>query len=62
MKQIHHWSGGEYHPGASGRSGIVFDPATGVQSGALDLASVADIDFAVATHPFADHGKSITGR
>jgi malonate-semialdehyde dehydrogenase (acetylating)/methylmalonate-semialdehyde dehydrogenase len=49
MKQIHHWIGGAYHPGASGRSGVVFDPAAGVQSGALDLASVDEVDFAVAT-------------
>ena len=49
MKQIHHWIGDEYHSGASGRSGIVFNPASGVQSGSLDLASVDDVDFAAAT-------------
>ena len=43
MKQIHHWIGGDYHSGASGRSGIVFNPASGVQSGSLDLASVDDV-------------------
>ena len=49
MKQIRHWIGGDYHSGASGRSGIVSNPASGVQSGSLDLASVDDVVFGVAT-------------
>ena len=34
--------------GTSGRSGPVFNPATGVQTGAVDLASVEEVDAAVA--------------
>ena len=49
MKQIHHWIGGQVHVGASGRTGVVFDPATGVQSGAVDFASIDEVDFAVQT-------------
>src|SRR5258706_7868527 len=48
MKQIDHWVGGTYVPGASGRTGSVFDPATGEQSGAVDFASVDEVDKAVA--------------
>jgi malonate-semialdehyde dehydrogenase (acetylating)/methylmalonate-semialdehyde dehydrogenase len=46
-KRITHWVGGAPAPGASGRSGPVFNPATGVQSGVVDFASVEEIDAAV---------------
>ncbi len=49
MKQIHHWIGGASHPGTSGRSGVVYDPAAGVQSATVDFASIAEVDLAVAT-------------
>ena len=49
MKQIHHWIGGAPHPGTSGRSGVVYDPAAGVQSATVDFASIAEVDLAVAT-------------
>jgi malonate-semialdehyde dehydrogenase (acetylating) / methylmalonate-semialdehyde dehydrogenase len=48
MQQIHHWIGGAYVPGSSGRTGKVFNPATGIQTGEVALASVADVDSAVA--------------
>ncbi len=48
VKLIHHWIGGQVYEGQSGRSGPVFNPATGVQSGSVDLASVAEVDAAVA--------------
>jgi malonate-semialdehyde dehydrogenase (acetylating) / methylmalonate-semialdehyde dehydrogenase len=48
MKQIDHWIGGTYVPGASGRTGSVFDPATGAQTGAVAFASAAEVDTAVA--------------
>jgi len=48
MKQIDHWVGGTYVPGASGRTGSVFDPATGAQTGAVAFASAAEVDAAVA--------------
>ena len=47
VTRIPHWIGGKRVDGTSGRSGPVFNPATGVQSGAVDLASVEEIDAAV---------------
>jgi malonate-semialdehyde dehydrogenase (acetylating)/methylmalonate-semialdehyde dehydrogenase len=46
-KRITHWIGGAPSPGTSGRSGPVFNPASGVQSGVVDFASVEEIDAAV---------------
>ena len=48
MKQISHWINGAVVTGTSGRSGAVFNPATGVQSANVDFASVDEIDAAVA--------------
>jgi malonate-semialdehyde dehydrogenase (acetylating)/methylmalonate-semialdehyde dehydrogenase len=47
VKAINHWIGGKRQEGASGRTGPVFDPATGVQTGAVDLASADEVDRAV---------------
>jgi malonate-semialdehyde dehydrogenase (acetylating)/methylmalonate-semialdehyde dehydrogenase len=47
ITRIPHWIGGKRVDGASGRSGPVYNPALGVQSGAVDLASVEEIDAAV---------------
>jgi malonate-semialdehyde dehydrogenase (acetylating) / methylmalonate-semialdehyde dehydrogenase len=47
VTRIPHWIGGKRVDGTSGRSGPVFNPATGVQSGAVDLAAVEEIDAAV---------------
>ena len=44
---IPHWIGGRRVDGASGRNGPVFNPATGVQTGAVDFASVEEVDAAV---------------
>ena len=44
---IPHWIGGRRVDGASGRSGPVFNPATGQQTGAVDFASVEEVDAAV---------------
>ena len=49
MKRIHHWIGGAEVVGSSGRTGRVYDPATGEQSGEVDFASVDEVDLAVAT-------------
>ena len=46
-KRINHWIGGRAVPGESGRSGAVYNPATGEQTGAVDFASVEEIDAAV---------------
>ncbi len=48
VKLIHHWIDGRSFEGQSGRSGPVFNPATGVQTGSVDLASVEEVDIAVA--------------
>jgi malonate-semialdehyde dehydrogenase (acetylating)/methylmalonate-semialdehyde dehydrogenase len=47
VKAINHWIGGKRREGGSGRSGPVYDPATGVQTGAVDFASTEEIDAAV---------------
>ncbi|HEY4348258.1 MAG TPA: CoA-acylating methylmalonate-semialdehyde dehydrogenase [Gaiellaceae bacterium] len=47
VKPINHWIGGKRHAGESGRSGPVFDPATGAQTGKVDFASAEEIDAAV---------------
>ena len=49
MKQVSHWIGGAFVPGSSDRSGVVYNPATGEQSGSVDFATVADVDRAVGT-------------
>jgi malonate-semialdehyde dehydrogenase (acetylating)/methylmalonate-semialdehyde dehydrogenase len=48
VKPIHHWIGGRTVPGTSGRSGPVYNPATGEQTGEVDFASVEEVDAAVA--------------
>ena len=39
VKPINHWIAGAPYAGASGRSGPVYNPATGQQSGAVDFAT-----------------------
>ena len=48
MYTIDHWINGQRVAGASGSTGPVFNPATGQQQGAVALASVAEVDAAVA--------------
>ncbi len=48
MYTIDHWINGERVAGASGHTGPVFNPATGQQQGEVALASVAEVDKAVA--------------
>lgn len=47
IARISHWIGGATVPGESGRSGPVWNPATGEQSAAVDFATVEEIDRAV---------------
>src|SRR5881275_3301271 len=47
VTRIPHWIGGRRVDGASGRSGPVFNPAAGTQTGAVDFASVEEVDAAV---------------
>jgi malonate-semialdehyde dehydrogenase (acetylating) / methylmalonate-semialdehyde dehydrogenase len=49
VKRISHWIGGRLVPGESGRSGPVFNPATGQQTGEVDFATVEEVDAAVRT-------------
>jgi malonate-semialdehyde dehydrogenase (acetylating)/methylmalonate-semialdehyde dehydrogenase len=48
VKGISHWIGGRSVAGTSGRTGPVYNPATGEQTGEVDLASVEEVDAAVA--------------
>src|SRR5689334_4667706 len=45
--RIEHWIDGAPVGGTSGRTSPVYNPATGVQSGEVDLAAKADVDRAV---------------
>jgi malonate-semialdehyde dehydrogenase (acetylating)/methylmalonate-semialdehyde dehydrogenase len=47
MTRIAHWIDGQRVESSSGRSGPVYNPATGEQSGEVDFASVEEIDAAV---------------
>ncbi|MFN8221687.1 MAG: CoA-acylating methylmalonate-semialdehyde dehydrogenase [Gaiellales bacterium] len=49
LTRIPHWIGGQRVDGTSGRSGPVFNPATGVQTGAVDLASAEEVAAAVTS-------------
>ncbi|MDX6487324.1 MAG: malonate-semialdehyde dehydrogenase (acetylating) / methylmalonate-semialdehyde dehydrogenase, partial [Gaiellaceae bacterium] len=46
-KRISHWIGGRSVAGTSGRTSPVFNPATGQQTGDLDLATVEEVGQAV---------------
>src|SRR5439155_20012279 len=47
VKRIRHWIGGRLVEGGSGRSGPVYDPALGKQTGAVDFATREEVDSAV---------------
>jgi malonate-semialdehyde dehydrogenase (acetylating)/methylmalonate-semialdehyde dehydrogenase len=47
VRPIHHWVGGRPLEGVSGRSGPVFNPAAGVQTGAVGFAAPEEVDAAV---------------
>jgi malonate-semialdehyde dehydrogenase (acetylating) / methylmalonate-semialdehyde dehydrogenase len=49
LRKINHWIGGEPVEGASGRQGVVWDPATGEEQAAVAFADVAEVDDAVAS-------------
>ena len=46
-KQVHHFINGSHAAGKSGRVHAVYDPATGQQSGSVDLASLDEVREAV---------------
>jgi malonate-semialdehyde dehydrogenase (acetylating) / methylmalonate-semialdehyde dehydrogenase len=47
LKRVSHWVNGKVTPSSSGRSGVIWNPATGEQQGTVDFASVAEMDAAV---------------
>ncbi len=49
ITRIPHWIDGRRTDGVSGRTAPVFNPASGSQTGEVDLASAAEIDAAVAS-------------
>jgi malonate-semialdehyde dehydrogenase (acetylating)/methylmalonate-semialdehyde dehydrogenase len=60
MNEIHHWIDGRIVPSTSGRTGVVFNPAAGEQSGVVDFASVEEVDAAVAAAKAAFPGWRAT--
>jgi malonate-semialdehyde dehydrogenase (acetylating)/methylmalonate-semialdehyde dehydrogenase len=48
VTRISHWIGGQLVAGESDRSGPVYNPATGDQTGEVDFATVEEVDRAVA--------------
>jgi malonate-semialdehyde dehydrogenase (acetylating)/methylmalonate-semialdehyde dehydrogenase len=48
VRRISHWIGGKPAPGSSGRSGPVYNPALGVQTGEVDFATAEEVGQAVA--------------
>ena len=48
MTRISHWIGGKPVQGASGRTAPVYNPALGEQTAEVDLATVEEVDAAVA--------------
>jgi malonate-semialdehyde dehydrogenase (acetylating)/methylmalonate-semialdehyde dehydrogenase len=49
MQRISHWIDGKVVESTSGRSAPVYNPAIGEQSAAVDLASIDEVDVAVAS-------------
>jgi malonate-semialdehyde dehydrogenase (acetylating)/methylmalonate-semialdehyde dehydrogenase len=47
LKPINHWIGGKRYEGKSKRTGPVYNPATGAQTGAVDFATADEVDLAV---------------
>ena len=60
LTRIPHWINGAPYAAAAERTGEVFNPATGIQTGVVDFASVEVMNEAVAAAKaaFADWGKS----
>ena len=48
VERVHHWIGGRAQAGISGRSGSVYNPATGQVAREVDFASAEEVDAAVA--------------
>ena len=55
IRTVNHWIEGCLAPSSSGRSGVVWNPATGEAQAKVDFASIEEVDqaVAVAKHAFA---------
>ncbi|MFE2182851.1 CoA-acylating methylmalonate-semialdehyde dehydrogenase [Streptomyces sp. NPDC059455] len=64
MKTVNHWIGGKTVEGATGAYGPVYNPATGAQDTQVALASVDEVDAAVAaaTEAFRSWGTTSLSR
>ena len=60
MNRIEHWIDGRVVPSTSGRTAPVFNPAEGQQTGEVSLASVDEVDAAVASAHAAAPGWRAT--
>jgi malonate-semialdehyde dehydrogenase (acetylating) / methylmalonate-semialdehyde dehydrogenase len=60
VKTVPHWIDGSVVESTSGITAPVFDPATGQQTAEVGLASVADVDAAVAAARAAFPGSRST--
>ena len=60
MKSVQHFIGGQMVSGTSGRSGEIFNPATGEKSGTVALANEAEVDKAVKAAQAAAPGWAAT--
>ncbi len=49
MRTIHHFIGNAHYEGRSGRTGQVFDPATGQVTAELDFANQTDVEHTIAS-------------
>jgi malonate-semialdehyde dehydrogenase (acetylating)/methylmalonate-semialdehyde dehydrogenase len=47
IRSVNHWIGGQVSPSKSGRSGIVWNPATGEEQAHVDFAGETEVDHAV---------------
>jgi malonate-semialdehyde dehydrogenase (acetylating)/methylmalonate-semialdehyde dehydrogenase len=64
MKTIDHWIDGKRAPGTSARSGPVYDPARGIETARVALATASEVDAVVrvAARAAADWGAAPLGR
>ena len=59
MKRISHWINGGIVAGTSGRTGPVWNPATGEQQAEVELASAEEVDAVVANALRRLHGAVV---
>ena len=60
LERVNHWINGALVPGTSGRSGPVYNPATGEIARQVDFASVEEVDAAVSAAQAAFSGWRAT--